>query len=134
MIIAPICYSAKICNSTLEAVIARIPAQQPLYANYALRVSSLHVQPPHHRDEAQLSASTLQRHKEERVNAAIMGIKHLYQLIQEHAPESIKTGEIKNQFGRKVAIVRIAHIEVMRPSLTRTGCVRTRLDSQSVFD
>ncbi|KAH7091085.1 flap endonuclease 1 [Paraphoma chrysanthemicola] len=33
-----------------------------------------------------------------------MGIKHLYQLIQEHAPTSIKTGEIKNQFGRKVAI------------------------------
>jgi flap endonuclease-1 len=35
-----------------------------------------------------------------------MGIKHLYQLIQEHAPDAVKTGEIKNQFGRKVAIVR----------------------------
>jgi hypothetical protein len=34
-----------------------------------------------------------------------MGIKHLHQLIQEHAPEAIKQGEIKNQFGRKVAIV-----------------------------
>lgn len=34
-----------------------------------------------------------------------MGIKHLYQLIQEHSPAAIKTGEIKNQFGRKVAIV-----------------------------
>ncbi|KAF2877884.1 flap endonuclease 1 [Massariosphaeria phaeospora] len=33
-----------------------------------------------------------------------MGIKHLYQLIEEHAPAAIKTGEIKNQFGRKVAI------------------------------
>jgi flap endonuclease-1 len=33
-----------------------------------------------------------------------MGIKHLYQLIAEHAPDAIKTGEIKNQFGRKVAI------------------------------
>ncbi|KAF1931865.1 DNA-repair protein rad2 [Didymella exigua CBS 183.55] len=33
-----------------------------------------------------------------------MGIKHLFQLIQEHAPGAIKTGEIKNQFGRKVAI------------------------------
>lgn len=33
-----------------------------------------------------------------------MGIKHLAQLIQEHAPDAIKTGEIKNQFGRKVAI------------------------------
>ena len=38
---------------------------------------------------------------------ARMGIKHLYQLIQEHAPEAVKTGEIKNQFGRKVAIVRM---------------------------
>jgi flap endonuclease-1 len=34
-----------------------------------------------------------------------MGIKHLYQLIQEHAPAAVKAGEIKNQFGRKVAIV-----------------------------
>ncbi|KAF2195310.1 flap endonuclease 1 [Zopfia rhizophila CBS 207.26] len=33
-----------------------------------------------------------------------MGIKHLFQLISEHAPDAIKTGEIKNQFGRKVAI------------------------------
>lgn len=33
-----------------------------------------------------------------------MGIKHLYQLIQEHSPDAVKTGEIKNQFGRKVAI------------------------------
>ncbi|KAF2268430.1 flap endonuclease 1 [Lojkania enalia] len=33
-----------------------------------------------------------------------MGIKHLYQLISEKAPDAIKTGEIKNQFGRKVAI------------------------------
>ena len=37
---------------------------------------------------------------------ANMGIKHLFQLIQEHAPGAVKTGEIKNQFGRKVAIVR----------------------------
>jgi len=34
-----------------------------------------------------------------------MGIKNLYQVISENAPEAIKTGEIKNQFGRKVAIV-----------------------------
>ncbi|OAL01251.1 flap endonuclease 1 [Phaeosphaeriaceae sp. SRC1lsM3a] len=33
-----------------------------------------------------------------------MGIKHLHQLIQEHAPDAVKAGEIKNQFGRKVAI------------------------------
>ena len=29
----------------------------------------------------------------------------LYQLINENCPDAIKTGEIKNQFGRKVAIV-----------------------------
>jgi len=34
-----------------------------------------------------------------------MGIKSLFQLINENAPDAIKTGEIKNQFGRKVAIV-----------------------------
>ena len=29
----------------------------------------------------------------------------LYQVLKDHAPESIKLGEIKNYFGRKVAIV-----------------------------
>ncbi|KAM5437065.1 Elongation of fatty acids protein 2 [Microsporum ferrugineum] len=33
-----------------------------------------------------------------------MGIKSLYQIISENAPDAIKAGEIKNQFGRKVAI------------------------------
>ncbi|KAI9753612.1 MAG: Ubiquitin-conjugating enzyme E2 4 [Chaenotheca gracillima] len=33
-----------------------------------------------------------------------MGIKQLYQVIKDHAPDAIKTGEIKNHFGRKVAI------------------------------
>ncbi|KAJ5884962.1 hypothetical protein N7495_009472 [Penicillium taxi] len=33
-----------------------------------------------------------------------MGIKHLYQIITENAPDAVKTGEIKNHFGRKVAI------------------------------
>lgn len=33
-----------------------------------------------------------------------MGIKHLFQLIEEHAPDAVKAGEIKNHFGRKVAI------------------------------
>ncbi|PVH99065.1 flap endonuclease 1 [Periconia macrospinosa] len=33
-----------------------------------------------------------------------MGIKGLFPIISEHAPDAIKTGEIKNQFGRKVAI------------------------------
>ncbi|TLD17591.1 uncharacterized protein PgNI_00615 [Pyricularia grisea] len=34
-----------------------------------------------------------------------MGIKQLFTIIKENAPAAIKTGEIKNQFGRKVAIV-----------------------------
>ncbi|KAF4262753.1 Elongation of fatty acids protein 2 [Aspergillus fumigatus] len=33
-----------------------------------------------------------------------MGIKHLFQVIQENAPDAIKAGDIKNHFGRKVAI------------------------------
>ncbi|KAI9676834.1 MAG: Elongation of fatty acids protein 2 [Caeruleum heppii] len=33
-----------------------------------------------------------------------MGIKHLYQVIKEAAPDAIRDGEIKNHFGRKVAI------------------------------
>lgn len=33
-----------------------------------------------------------------------MGIKHLAQVIQENCPNAIKAGEIKNHFGRKVAI------------------------------
>lgn len=30
----------------------------------------------------------------------------LYQIIKDNCPDAVKTGEIKNQFGRKVAIVR----------------------------
>ncbi|KAB8068418.1 flap endonuclease 1 [Aspergillus leporis] len=33
-----------------------------------------------------------------------MGIKHLYQVIADNAPDAIKAGDIKNHFGRKVAI------------------------------
>ncbi|KAK1829367.1 flap endonuclease 1 [Podospora conica] len=33
-----------------------------------------------------------------------MGIKSLFQIIKDEAPDAIKEGEIKNQFGRKVAI------------------------------
>lgn len=33
-----------------------------------------------------------------------MGIKNLYQIIKEEAPNAIKEGEIKAHFGRKVAI------------------------------
>jgi len=34
-----------------------------------------------------------------------MGIKQLFSIIRDEAPEAVKEGEIKNQFGRKVAIV-----------------------------
>ncbi|KAI9702634.1 MAG: Elongation of fatty acids protein 2 [Bogoriella megaspora] len=33
-----------------------------------------------------------------------MGIKQLYHVLRDNAPDSIKEGDIKNQFGRKVAI------------------------------
>jgi flap endonuclease-1 len=35
-----------------------------------------------------------------------MGIKQLFSIIKDEAPDAIKEGEIKNHFGRKVAIVR----------------------------
>lgn len=35
-----------------------------------------------------------------------MGIKQLFSIIREECPDAYKEGEIKNQFGRKVAIVR----------------------------
>jgi flap endonuclease-1 len=47
-----------------------------------------------------------------------MGIKHLYQLIEEHSPASVKKGEIKNQFGRKVAIVSLEDPGIRTLSLT----------------
>lgn len=59
-----------------------------------------------------------------------MGIKHLFQLIQEHAPGAVKTGEIKNQFGRKVAIVRTLLPDSVEILLTSSGCVCT---SPSIF-
>ncbi|KAI9034829.1 multifunctional nuclease RAD27 [Aspergillus affinis] len=34
-----------------------------------------------------------------------MGIKQLYQVISENAPDAIKSGDIKSHFGRKVAIL-----------------------------
>ena len=33
-----------------------------------------------------------------------MGIRKLMQLLEERCPTAIKTGEIKNYFGRKIAI------------------------------
>lgn len=47
---------------------------------------------------------------------ATMGIKQLFSIIKEEAPGAIKEGEIKNQFGRKVAIVSpVFRILVCRP-------------------
>lgn len=39
-----------------------------------------------------------------------MGIKHLFQIIKDEAPDAIKEGDIKSQFGRKVAIVRSCRV------------------------
>lgn len=41
-----------------------------------------------------------------------MGIKQLFSIIKEEAPDAIKEGEIKGQFGRKVAIVSTLDFEV----------------------
>lgn len=60
-----------------------------------------------------------------------MGIKQLFSIIKEEAPDAIKEGEIKGQFGRKVAIVSVhpnSHASlVLAPQiLTRLpGCVRS---------
>jgi len=58
-----------------------------------------------------------------------MGIKQLFSIIKDEAPDAIKEGEIKNQFGRKVAIVRVKPKKQHCPPtnlLTRVlGCVWT---------
>lgn len=58
---------------------------------------------------------------------ANMGIKHLFQLIQEHAPGAVKTGEIKNQFGRKVAIVRPPPLPALRLPTSSANLLRMRV-------
>ncbi|KAG8529345.1 Elongation of fatty acids protein 2 [Bacidia gigantensis] len=57
-----------------------------------------------------------------------MGIKRLAQIIHEHAPDAIKTGEIKNHFGRKVAIDAYAR---MLPRVGFDADVHTR--SMSIY-
>jgi hypothetical protein len=56
-----------------------------------------------------------------------MGIKQLMSIIKDEAPDAVKEGEIKNQFGRKVAIVSRVEPGIhhhMRNWLTvDTGCV-----------
>ena len=48
-----------------------------------------------------------------------MGIKQLFSIIKDEAPDAIKEGEIKNQFGRKVAIVS-AHPTSVAPPHTNS--------------
>jgi hypothetical protein len=52
-----------------------------------------------------------------------MGIKQLFSIIREEAPEAVKEGEIKNQFGRKVAIVRFSHASFLDNNSWFIGCV-----------
>jgi flap endonuclease-1 len=53
-----------------------------------------------------------------------MGIKQLFSIIRDEAPDAVKEGEIKNQFGRKVAIVSCANGKTTFLKLTfPTGCV-----------
>lgn len=58
-----------------------------------------------------------------------MGIKHLFQIIKEEAPNAIKEGEIKNHFGRKVAIVSLGHAPAGNGAVQLTvSRMRTDLD------
>ena len=54
-------------------------------------------------------------------------LPELAQVIKDHAPDAIKIGEIKNHFGRKVAIVRLQLILIMRNTDSHLGCVRSSL-------
>lgn len=59
-----------------------------------------------------------------------MGIKQLFSIIKDEAPEAVKEGEIKNQFGRKVAIVcfrPLPNPSVSFVVLTWPGCVHEHL-------
>ena len=39
------------------------------------------------------------------ISPVTVGVPELFKVISEEAPDAIKAGEIKNHFGRKVAIV-----------------------------
>ncbi|TVY57383.1 Flap endonuclease 1 [Lachnellula cervina] len=54
-----------------------------------------------------------------------MGIKQLFSIIKDECPDAYKEGEIKNQFGRKVAIVRLL-LHAMNKHLTSTFRMRTK--------
>ena len=54
-----------------------------------------------------------------------MGIKQLFSIIKDEAPDAIKEGDIKNQFGRKVAIVSAQRKPPQSPPKLTRQC-RTR--------
>ena len=66
-----------------------------------------------------------------------MGIKNLFQIIKEEAPDAVKEGDIKNKFGRKVAIVCCVTIRLeillLRAILT-TSLRRMRMRPLSYID
>jgi hypothetical protein len=99
----PLLRSAK----TQKAVIARIPAR----VTDVMSALVIFLQPPPQLLSTHNACAKYTRDSEHdrALKTVTMGIKHLFQLIQEHAPAAVKTGEIKNQFGRKVAIVRMLY-------------------------
>jgi len=64
-----------------------------------------------------------------------MGIKQLFSIIKDEAPEAIKEGEIKNQFGRKVAIVSYSSNSpsIMHKRGSQCSRMRTILDISTIF-
>ncbi|EHA50200.1 Elongation of fatty acids protein 2 [Pyricularia oryzae] len=60
-----------------------------------------------------------------------MGIKQLFTIIKENAPAAIKTGEIKNQFGRKVAIDASMSIYSFLIAVRSNGEMLTNEDGQT---
>lgn len=52
-----------------------------------------------------LASDTSKIERRGKLPIANMGIKQLFSIIKEEAPDAIKEGEIKAQFGRKIAIV-----------------------------
>lgn len=60
-----------------------------------------------------------------------MGIKQLFSIIKENAPAAIKTGEIKNHFGRKVAIDASMSIYSFLIAVRSNGEVLTNEDGET---
>ncbi|EJT75991.1 DNA-repair protein rad2 [Gaeumannomyces tritici R3-111a-1] len=60
-----------------------------------------------------------------------MGIKQLFSIIKENAPDAVKSGEIKNHFGRKVAIDASMSIYSFLIAVRSNGEVLTNEDGQT---